>query len=57
MRGYRDVEPRVIVVEGRDKTIQLDLPFERAPQNGEAFSLPYGVEVRVRHVINAARTG
>ena len=48
---------RVIVVEGGDKTIQLDLPFERAPHEGDVFKLPDGVEVRVRHVISAAREG
>ena len=48
---------RVIVIEGGDKTIQLDLPFERAPYEGETFKLPDGIEVRVRHVISAAREG
>ena len=48
---------RVIAVEGGDKTFQLEMPFERAPDEGGIFALPDGVEVRVRHVISAARDG
>jgi hypothetical protein len=48
---------RVIVVEDGDRTLQLDLPFERVPYEGDTFRLPDGLEVRVRHVISAARDG
>ena len=48
---------RVIAIEGGDKTIQLEMPFECAPSEGDVFTLPDGVEVRVRHVIRAARDG
>jgi hypothetical protein len=48
---------RVIVVEDGDRTLQLDMPFERVPYEGDDFELPDGLEVRVRHVISAARDG
>jgi hypothetical protein len=48
---------RVIAIEGGDKTIQLEMPFECAPDEGDTFTLPDGVEVRVRHVISAVRDG
>ena len=48
---------RVIVVEDGDRTLQLDMPFEHVPYEGDTFRLPDGLEVRVRHVISAARDG
>jgi hypothetical protein len=48
---------RVIVVEDGDRTLRLDMQFERVPYEGDVFELPDGLEVRVRHVISAARDG
>ena len=31
---------RVIVVEDGDRTLQLDMPFERVPYEGDDFELP-----------------
>lgn len=48
---------RVIVVVGGERTLQVTVPFERAPTPGETIALPEGRLVTVRHVIEARRDG
>ncbi len=48
---------RVIVVVGGERTVQVTVPFERAPTPGETIALPEGRLVTVRHVIEARRDG
>ena len=48
---------RVIVVVGGERTVQVTVPFERAPTPGETIAVPDGRIVTVRHVIEARRGG
>ena len=48
---------RVIVVEDGTRTIQIVLPFERVPYEGDVVELPDGMRVKIRHVISAAKEG
>jgi len=50
-------EFRVIVVEDGKRTTQLIAALERLPYEGDLIALPDGVQVKVRHVIGAARDG
>ena len=48
---------RVIVVEDGNRTTQIVVPFERVPYEGDVVELPDGMQVKIRHVISAAREG
>lgn len=48
---------RVIVVVGGERTVQMTMPFVRAPHPGEILALPEGRVVTVRHVIEARHNG
>lgn len=48
---------RVIVVVGGERTVQVAVPFDRAPIPGETIAIPEGRIVTVRHVIEARRDG
>ena len=49
---------RVIVIVGGERTVQVTVPFERAPSPGETIAIPgERVVVMVRHVIEARRDG
>ncbi len=48
---------RVIVVEDGNRTIQIVVPFERVPYEGDVVELPDGMQVKIRHVISAAKEG
>ena len=48
---------RVIVVVGGERTVQVTVPFERAPTPGETIAVSEGRIVTVRHVIEARRKG
>ena len=48
---------RVIVVEDGNRTIQIVVPFERVPYEGDMVELPDGMQVKIRHVISAAKEG
>ena len=48
---------RVIVVEDGNRTTQMVVPFERVPYEGDVVELPDGMQVKIRHVISAAKEG
>ena len=48
---------RVIVVEDGNRTTQIVVPFERVPYEGDVVELPDGMQVKIRHVISAAKEG
>lgn len=48
---------RVIVVVAGERTVQVTVPFERAPTPGETIAVSEGCVVTVRHVIEARRKG
>ena len=48
---------RVIVVVDGQRTIQLVMPFEQAPAEGDVISLPSGTSATVRHVLEGTRDG
>ena len=48
---------RVIVVEDGNRTTQIVVPFERVPYECDVVELPDGMQVKIRHVISAAREG
>lgn len=48
---------RVIVVEDGNRTTQIVVPFDRVPYEGDVVELPDGMQVKIRHVISAAREG
>jgi len=50
-------EFRLIVIEDGNRTMQLVTPLERVPYEGDLLQLPDGAQVKVRHVISAARDG
>ena len=48
---------RVVVVEDGNRTTQMVVQFERVPYEGDVVELPDGMQVKIRHVISAAKEG